>query len=216
MMMVALLWAATACVSPEAHRKVLGANDALVAQIAGLAEAQKTLAAENDRLRNENGELGRRAVDATFLAEQKQKLADLLARYGEGTPAAVNGVELVSTAEGYAFRVAGGVLFAAGQTALTEQGKRALSELSSSLQGRAIRVEGHTDDQPITRSQWGTNLRLSAERSLAVADFLINTAGLKATQVSVAGYGEYRPAVAGNDEPSRQKNRRVEILLIER
>ena len=210
----ALLLATAACVSPENHRRVVGANPALQAQIAGMAESQKALAAENERLRAEVNDLGKRAADAAWIDEQKKKLASLLAKYGEGTPAAAGGVELIATPEGYAFRVAGGVLFASGQNALSEQGKKTLSELATSLEGRRIRVEGHTDDVPIQRSQWGTNLRLSVERSMAVADYLIHSAGLKAERVGVAGYGEWKPAVSGTDDAARQKNRRVEILML--
>lgn len=215
-MTMAALLAAAACVSPEAHRQVVNANNALQAEIAGMAESQRALAAENERLRNENQDLSGRAADAAWIAEKKRQIADLLAKYGEGTPAAAGGVELVSTAEGYAFRVAGGVLFAPGQNTLSEQGKRTLSELAGQLSARTIRIEGHTDDTPIQRSQWGTNLRLSVERAMVVADYLTTSGGLRAEKVSVAGYGEYRPAVAGTDEASRQKNRRVEILMLER
>jgi chemotaxis protein MotB len=214
MTLVALLSAA-ACVSPEAHRQVVGANSALQAQIAGMSDAQRTLSAENARLRAENSDLGRRAADAAWIEDQKKRLADLLAKYGEGTASAQNGVELVQTPEGYAFRVAGGVLFSPGQNTLSDSGRRTLTELASQLQGRQIRVEGHTDDQPIQRSQWGTNLRLSVERAMVVSDFLISTAGLKADRVSVAGYGEYRPTEAGSGDGWRQKNRRVEILMID-
>src|SRR5262245_37402311 len=210
----AALVLAAACVSPEAHREVVGANAALQAQIAEMADSQKVLAAENERLRNENHELRGRAVDAAYVEDQKKKLAELLARYGAGTPSAAEGVELVQTPEGYAFRVAGGVLFASGQNALSEQGKRTLSELSKQLEGRAIRIDGHTDDTPIQRSQWESNLHLSVARSLAVANFLLKDAGLKADRISVAGYGEYRPAAAGTDDAARQKNRRVEILML--
>jgi chemotaxis protein MotB len=212
--MIAAFCCAAACVSPEAHRQVVGANEALRAEIAGMADQMRTLAAENGRLATENADLGKRAVDAAWIEEQKKKLGDLLAKYGAGTQAAVDGVELVRTAEGYAFRVAGEVLFSSGQNALTEQGKRTLAELASSLQGHRIRVEGHTDDQPIVRSQWGTNLRLSVERAMSVADFLIQNAQLPAQRVSCAGYGEFRPAVEGATDAARQKNRRVEILLL--
>ena len=85
--MAALLLAA-ACVSPEAHRQVVGAKNALQAQIASMAEAQRTLSAENELLRGQNRDLSARAADATWIAEQKQKLADLLAKYGQGTPSA--------------------------------------------------------------------------------------------------------------------------------
>lgn len=216
LMMAALVLASAACVSPETHRRVVGANSALQAEMANMAEAQKTLSAQNTLLRGEVTDLSKRAADAAWIAEQKQKLGELLAKYGAGTPSAQAGVELVSTAEGYAFRVAGGVLFAPGQNTLSEQGKRTLSELTASLAGHKIRVEGHTDDTPIQRSQWGTNLRLSVERAMVVADFLIQTGGLKADRVGVGGYGEFRPAVEGNDEAARQKNRRVELLMLER
>ncbi|MBX3463078.1 MAG: OmpA family protein [Planctomycetes bacterium] len=215
LILLGLALTAAACVSPEAHRQVVNANSALQAEIAGLAASQRQLAAENERLLAQVSDLSTRAADAAWINEQKQKVAGLLAKYGQGTPAAAGGVELVPTPEGYAFRVAGGVLFASGQNTLTEQGKKTLSELATQLEGRRVRVEGHTDDVPIQASQWGTNLRLSVERAMAVTDYLIKTAGMPAQRVSVAGYGEFRPAVQGSDDAARQKNRRVEILLLD-
>jgi len=206
---------AASCVSSEHHRRIVGEKNALQAQLASMAEAQKTLSAENERLRNQNRDLSARALDATYIAEQKQKLADLLARYGQGAPSAQNGVDVVQTPEGIAFRVAGGVLFASGQNVLSESGRRTLTELATQLTSRKIRIEGHTDDEPIVNSSWGTNLRLSIERSMVVADFLTASAGLSKSNVSVAGYGEYRPAVNGGDDVSRSKNRRVEILMFD-
>ena len=214
-MMIAVLCCAAACVSPEEHRRLQGEKAALKAQIADLSEKHRQLAAQAERLVNENQELGARAADATWIAEQKRKLEDLMKRYAPGGSDQVNGVEVVQTAEGVAFRVAGGVLFAPGQNVLSEGGKRTLDELISSLEGRTIRVEGHTDDTPIVRSRWGTNLRLSVERAMSVADHLI-AAGLPANKVSAAGYGPNRPAVEGTTDEARMKNRRVEILLIER
>lgn len=212
-MMIAALLCAAACVSPEAHRKLQGENDALKAHIANLAEQHRSLAARAGQLETENQDLGARAADADWIAEQKTKIAGLLKQYGAGSPTQVPGVEIVPTKEGYAFRVAGEVLFAPGQTTLSEGGKRTLTEVAKSLQGRLVRVEGHTDDTPIKRSRWGTNLRLSSERALSVADFLIST-GLPANKVGVAGYGEHRPAVAETTEAARKTNRRVEILML--
>lgn len=212
LMMVALVFA-TACVSPEAHRKVVGANEALRAEIAGMAESQRALSAENARLSNENQRLAADAVDANWVKEQKARLAELLAKnpYLAGP-----NVNLVQTSEGPAIRVDGSVLFAPGRNDLSTEGKRTLDTLVSSLQSGRIRVEGHTDDTPIVNSQWGTNLRLSVERAMAVADYLIKTAGIAKDRVSVAGYGEFLPAVQGSDDASRAANRRVEILMIDR
>lgn len=210
--LVALL-SATACVSPEAHRKLQGANEKLRAESAGMADSLRTLSAENERLRAENERLAGRAADVDWIEAQKKKLQELLA---SGPQVDRRGVSVVQTKEGMAIRVEGSVLFASGSNALTTEGKRTLDSLRETLAGRRLRVEGHTDDAPITRSQWGTNLRLSVERSMAVADHLIKAVGLPAAQVSVAGYGEFLPAVPNTDDSSRAQNRRVEILLIER
>jgi chemotaxis protein MotB len=214
----ALLLVTAACVSPEEHRRLQSANAALQAQIAQWGEQQRNLTKENERLRADVERLGKQAADADWIREQKQKLDDLMKKYQEATPggSGVEGVELVSTAEGLAFRVLGGLLFAPGRTEITEQGRQTLQQLIATLQqsGKRVRIDGHTDDQPIQHSQWGTNLRLSVERSLAVADFL-QKAGLDANRIAVAGYGEHRPTAVGSSEDSRAKNRRVEILMLE-
>lgn len=213
-MMIMALCAAS-CVSPEAHRALQRKNEVLAIENDELRQGMRDLAARAERLEAENQDLGARAADAEWIKQQKKKIGDLLARYGESSPTKVQGVELVPTTEGYAFRVAGGVLFEPGQNTLSDGGKRTLKELVESLQGRRLRVEGHTDDTPIVRSRWGTNLRLSVERAMSVADYLI-ASGIPQQQVSVAGYGEFRPAVEGSTEEARKTNRRVEILMLER
>lgn len=216
LVLAALFVASAACVSPETHRRVLGEKEALQAQHAAMLESQKVLAVENERLRNEVGDLSRRAADAAWIEEQKRKLDELLKRHGPGVAGAGNGVTVIETPEGLAFRVAGGVLFAPGRNDLSEQGKKTLGELLGSLQGKRLRIEGHTDDTPITKSQWGTNLRLSVERAMVVAEYLIQSGGLKAENVGVSGYGEYRPTGPGSDDASKAKNRRVEILMLDK
>ena len=100
---------------------------------------------------------------------------------------------------------------------VSDQGKQTLGQLIATLkqEGKRVRVDGHTDDMPIQHSQWGTNLRLSVERSMAVADFLIKS-GLPADKVGIGGFGEYRPVEAAASDAARQKNRRVEILMLDK
>jgi chemotaxis protein MotB len=213
--LAAFLFAA-ACVSPESHRKVVNEKNNLQALNASMAEDIKNLAAQNERLRADNRDLSGRAADAAWIADQKKRLEELMAGVKGIAPEAKDGIEVVQTPEGYAFRIAGGVLFSSGMNQLSDTGRRTLDELAKELRGRKIRIEGHTDDQPIVRSQWTSNLHLSAMRALEVANYLTGTAGLKADDVSLAGYSQYRPAVAGSDDAARSKNRRVEILLLER
>ena len=211
-----VLLSAAACVSPKEHNEVLSANKALKAEIDSLAETQRATQRENERLRGELERLGKQAADADWIREQKAKLDKLLATYQEGSAGALPGVEVVRTGEGVAFRVLGGVLFSPGRIEISDQGKKTLAQLIDTLkqEGKRVRVDGHTDDTPIEHSQWGTNLRLSVERSMAVADFLIKS-GLPADKVGIAGFGEYRPVEATATDAARQKNRRVEILMLD-
>jgi flagellar motor protein MotB len=206
----------SACVSPEAHRRVVGEKEALQALQVEMRRGLEGAVAEADRLRAEVADLRRRALSTAEIEEQKRALAKLIEQKDAVLGSLGKDVDVIRTPEGIAYRVTGEVLFASGRADLSDSGKRTLLELSKQLDAGRIRVEGHTDDQQISQSQWRSNLHLSAERALAVAEFLTKQAGLPADRVSVAGYGEHRSAVPGSDEAARKKNRRVEILLLGR
>jgi len=76
-----------------------------------------------------------------------------------------------------------------------------------------IRVEGHTDDTPISTAQFPSNWELSAARATAVLRKLLD-AGLNPGRVSVAGYGEQKPLAGNGSAAGRAKNRRVEIVVL--
>lgn len=222
---LATLVALPACVSQETHRRVLAANDTIRQERDALAEHVSALTEANSSLSSDVQRLGRNAADAQWLASEKQKLAEMVARLGgvssggdiDGSALKIEGVSVRQGAEGVIVQVQGEVLFASGQAELTESGRRTIEALAPELMrdpGR-LRIEGHTDSDPIRRSQWKTNLRLSCARANAVADFLIG-AGYQAESIAVAGYGEHRPIQPGNDDAAKQANRRVEILLLDR
>jgi flagellar motor protein MotB len=78
-----------------------------------------------------------------------------------------------------------------------------------------VRVEGHTDSDPIKRSDWGTNERLSEARAQAVRTLLEN-AGVTAGAITTAGYGAGQPLEPGATTRAKSRNRRVEIFLAPR
>ena len=215
---VAALVSVTACVSPDSYRRALKANEALQVEMDNLTAAQQALSSENAGLRARLEDVGKRAADADWVRDQKEKLGRLLAERPDAGAmgAQIPGVEVVRIDEGFAFRLMGGVLFSPGSIEISKQGKATLGQLVATLreQGKRVRIDGHTDDTPIQRSPWKTNLRLSAARSLAVADFLI-AQGLDADLVGIAGYGQYRPTVAGSSDDARERNRRVEIVMLD-
>jgi len=108
------------------------------------------------------------------------------------------------------------ILFASGSAKVGKEGQAALAKIAEALkgvQGKIIRVEGHTDDVPV---QGGTffpsNWELSLARAMAVVRAL-QDAGVDPTVLSAAGYGQYQP-IAPNDSPeNRSLNRRIEIVL---
>ena len=78
-----------------------------------------------------------------------------------------------------------------------------------------IRVEGYTDNVPISNAQFGSNWELSAIRATTVTRYLVEHDGLNPSRVSVAGYGEYRPRYANDTEAHKQQNRRVDIVVVD-
>ena len=212
---LAVVATTSACVSPDAHRQVLSANDALQKQLADLQRVYDEQEGELHRLSEQNAALTARVHDAQWIKEQKEKLARLLKELGPGGREPVPGVKVIQTSEGTALQVKGELLFASGKADLTNQGRLTLKKLVPHLHSNMIRVDGHTDSDPIAHSKWRTNLNLSAGRAVTVAEFLVES-GLDAGRVSMAAYGEHRPAVAGADKAAKAQNRRVEILLLKK
>ncbi len=212
---LAVVATTSACVSPGAYHDVHSANNALQKQIKDMQRYQEDQEAELRRLTEEKAALTARAHDAQWIKEQKEKLSRLLKELGPGGTEPVQGVKVIQTREGTVLQVKGEVLFASGKADLTAQGRSTLKKLVPHLKSNAIRVEGHTDSDPINHSKWRTNLNLSAARAVTVADFLVES-GLDAHGVSMAAYGEHRPAAAGDGKAAKAQNRRVEILLLKK
>jgi chemotaxis protein MotB len=78
----------------------------------------------------------------------------------------------------------------------------------------AIRLEGHTDDRPIRNSRFHDNWELSAARSIAILELLVNRYGVPRERLSVAGFAEIDPLAPNSDAESRARNRRVDVVIL--
>jgi chemotaxis protein MotB len=77
-----------------------------------------------------------------------------------------------------------------------------------------LRIDGHSDDQPIHTAQFHSNWELSTARAMAVMVLLVDDSGFDPAKISVTGYGQYRP-VADNATPEgRRLNRRVDLVVV--
>ena len=78
-----------------------------------------------------------------------------------------------------------------------------------------LRIDGHTDSDPIKTKQFPSNWELSSARSIAVVQKLI-AQGLPANRLVAAGFGQHQPLDAGKGEIAKRRNRRIELKLTQR
>lgn len=76
-----------------------------------------------------------------------------------------------------------------------------------------VRTEGHTDSVPIHNSRFRSNWELSAARSIALVE-LFTEMGVPHERLSIAGYADTAPIDSNDTEEGRQKNRRVDIVIL--
>jgi chemotaxis protein MotB len=109
------------------------------------------------------------------------------------------------------------IFFDSGSATLKAEGKDVLKKVGETLKGyenKIIRVVGYTDNVPVSKSAFPSNWELSVIRATTVVRFL-QEVGVTPERMIAAGRGEYDP-VAPNDTPEgRQKNRRIELMLID-
>ncbi len=109
------------------------------------------------------------------------------------------------------------VLFDSGKAQLRNDSlpklEKVANVLNTTVSDLNIGIEGHTDNQPIKRSGWKSNWELSTARALSVLHYLSQT-GVNEPRLAATGYGEYRPVALNDTKDGRQKNRRVEIVIL--
>jgi len=85
--------------------------------------------------------------------------------------------------------------------------------LNTTVADLNVGIEGHTDNQPIKRSGWKSNWELSTARALSVLHYLSDKS-VAEPRLAAIGYGEYKPVASNDTKEGRQKNRRVEIVIL--
>ncbi|HLW91544.1 MAG TPA: peptidoglycan -binding protein [Roseiarcus sp.] len=193
------------------RRQLAAIEDALSASEASQKESQAKIADLGSRLN-------------VALAQKVQELAryrsDFFGRLRQ-ILGARPGVRVV----GDRFVFESSVLFESAKADVSPAGRQSLDDLAAAVNDLAreippdipwiLRVDGHTDKQPITGGQFKSNWELSAARAIAVVQYLISK-GVPADRLAAAGFGEFQPIEPGDDEESFARNRRIELKLTER
>ncbi len=111
------------------------------------------------------------------------------------------------------------ILFDSGKADVKSNGLSILLKMVDTLKSvkdKAIRIEGHTDNVPISGGlsrTFPTNWELSAARAINVCKYL-QAQGLDPSILSVAAFAENKPVADNETREGRSKNRRIEITLV--
>jgi chemotaxis protein MotB len=134
-----------------------------------------------------------------------------------GAELANHEVVLQVTPEGFVISLKELGFFDSGQATLLPGAAGKLKKIAKVLSrpGLEIRVEGHSDDQPIHNDHFQSNWELSMARAMNVLLLMVNDAGFDPRKISAAGFGQYRP-IADNATPDgRKMNRRVDLVVVQ-
>ncbi|WP_299092922.1 flagellar motor protein MotB [uncultured Metabacillus sp.] len=121
------------------------------------------------------------------------------------------------TDEGLLITILNDIFFDSGKAEIREKDKKLAMEISELLvmnPPRNIIVSGHTDNVPINTSDYDSNWHLSVMRAVNFMKLLIENEKLDPKAFSAKGFGEYKPVATNDTKEGRQKNRRVEVLIL--
>ena len=212
-------------ISNEALAKV----ELLNQQIAAMRRQLETLNAllTDSEVRNKASEaqiadLGKRLNSA--LAQRVQELTRYRSEFfGRLRQILSQRADILVVGDRFVFQAE--VLFEKGQASLNDEGQTEMLKLADALKqlegeippdiNWVLRVDGHTDVDPITSAAFKSNWELSSARAIEVVKYLI-AQGVAPNHLVAAGFGEFQPIDPGSTEEAKSRNRRIELKLTER
>lgn len=129
----------------------------------------------------------------------------------------LNSIVSISEDErGVILKVKDNILFESGKATLIENSQEILNKINAliSTLPNSIIIEGHTDNVPISNSNYPSNWELSTQRAVNVVRYFVEKNNQNPSRFSAAGYGEFKPDVENNSDENRARNRRVNILIV--
>jgi chemotaxis protein MotB len=152
------------------------------------------------------------AAEKTQLEKTQKTVEQIIKKDGLN-----NSVNVSIEERGVKISITSQVLFLSGSAQIESSGYQILQKIGgnlSSFSENSIRIEGHTDTDPISTALFPSNWELSSARATNVLRFLIERTNLKAENLSAVGYGEYHPLLPNTTEENKAKNRRVDIVIL--
>jgi len=128
-------------------------------------------------------------------------------------------IRVKQTQEGFVVEVGSDILFDSGKVTLKPEGAATIKRIADVIKkvgaDERLRIDGHTDNEPIKVSGWKDNFHLSAMRAHTVLRAL-ESEGIAPERMFLAGFAFYRSEAPNDTAAGRRQNRRVEILIVPR
>lgn len=197
---------------------LIGAKATLEKQTADLAAQKAKLESDMGLLTNQKNTLESEKAALLAASNEKQKQYDGIVNQLQGE-VADGQLKITRYQNMLTVDVADKILFDSGKAEIKADGMKVLQKVGDALAkgDKTIRVVGHTDNVPLSAgAAYASNWELSAARATTVVRFLQEKAKIDPLRLIAAGRSEYAP-VAPNDTPAnKQKNRRIEITLLDK
>ncbi len=93
-----------------------------------------------------------------------------------------------------------------------------LEKLSTALNAvsNPLHIEGHTDSKPIHTARFRSNWELSAARSISMMELLSERFHVDPRRIAIVGFADSMPQASNDTPEGRAKNRRVDIVIMNR
>lgn len=121
------------------------------------------------------------------------------------------------TNEGLLITILNDISFDSGSALVKQEGEKIALEVSEFLltdPPHEIIVSGHADDRPMHNEYFSSNWELSVKRATNFMTLILKNEQLDPTRFSAKGFGKHQPIVPNTSEANREKNRRVEVLIL--
>jgi len=189
-------------------------------KIASLEQLNTAMTQQMGSLEQEKGSLEQQKAALLAASQQRQQQYDALVQ-GLSKEVEKGQLQVRQYKNMLAVDLAEQIFFDSGRATLKKEGKEVLKKVGDALkayENKIIRVVGHTDNVPVAKSLQKTfpsNWELSVARATNVVRYL-QEVGIPPEHMVPSGRAEYDP-IAPNDTPEgRQKNRRIEIMLLDK
>ena len=148
-----------------------------------------------------------------------RRMREILTRINPNLKADISEVKIVESGRGtIMISLPESILFQSGEARVRSEALPFLKALAEILieMDRHVRILGHTDNVPIRTAQFPSNWELSAGRAVMVVRIFSELYGVPLSHLSATGFADAKPLESNDTAEGRTKNRRVEIIILEK